>query len=178
MSMAGWPEHYYGTGLRRDHRTACPSAQDKKPGRRCQCPYRFWVPDPSKRSRQRRVTIDGALSLAEAKREKERLIVEARMRIANGIADPHTATIPTLCQWAHRCLTETWRDLSPRTIQSRESAYRLHIHPHLGHLNLDAVTPFVIDSWLNDLIGTAGVRRYIEVAAETMENMLNIAVDL
>ncbi|MCW2959650.1 MAG: integrase [Thermoleophilia bacterium] len=179
-TRSGWAEPL-GSGVRRDHRVACVSSNDRRSGRRCECPYSCWVPDPSKTSGRRRAQIDGSLSPTAARAEKQRLVVAAREAISTGRTVVHavTGSTPELREWARRCLTKTWDDLSPRTIDTRERSYRLHIDPHLGHRQIGDISPFDIDEWQNTLKAEAGeITRTIEKAVEALRAMLNLAVKL
>lgn len=183
MRQPSWNESL-GDGIRRDHRTTCASSRDRRPRRRCGCPYSCWVPDPSKRGGQRRVQISGDLAPAEAKREKQRLVVAARHAAATAPAHPvgerapATLSMPTVLEWVKRCMASPWRDLAPTTRATREQTYRRMIHPHLGAHRLDQITPLVIADWYDALHAAHGVTRTTELAAETLRAMLNVAVEL
>jgi integrase len=173
--VTNWNESL-GEGIRRDHRAACASSKDRKPNRSCGCPFSFWVPDPSKKGGQRRAKIDGAMSFPQARKEKERLVVVARAHARNAANQSHES--PTLFEWAQRCFAKTWADKSPGTIASREQAYRLYIHDHLGSHTLGDITPLVVSDWFTAIEDAKGRSRATEIAGETLRAMLNVAVKL
>src|SRR5438128_5220357 len=70
----GWRETAE-RGLYRAHRLACPSSRDRKPGRRCGCPWELAVPGSAPGS-TRIVTFTGTIS--QARMERRRLLVEGR----------------------------------------------------------------------------------------------------
>lgn len=177
---SGWNESL-GGGLRRDHRVACTSTTDRRAKRACGCPYSTWIPDPSKREGRTRARIDGAMSLADARRERHRILVEARDRVARGeLAAPAASRADnvTLRAWAKRCFELTWAGLAPRTIETRERAYRLRIDPHLGAHTLAELTPLVVDTWLRGLVRSDGQVRAVEHAAECLRALCGVAVSL
>lgn len=181
MGSAGWAEAYKGTGLARAHRVACASSADRKPRRACGCPWTFWVPDPTKRSGQRRERLDGALTLTQVKASKQRMVDAARDQM---VAAANHAALPaggrlTVRDWAIRVFRTEWADRKPKTLQTWRGDYEKRIDPHLGHHLLEDVTPLLVQDWIARLITERGhMCRSIEKAVQTLGRMMVIAEDL
>lgn len=170
----GWNESL-GNGIRKDHRVACKSSQDRKPNRKCACPYSYSLPDPSRKGGQRRARSDGSLSLRSVIREKQRRAEDARRKIAIGHSAPVES--PTLFEWYQHCMKKAWADRAHETREIRRRSYENYIHDPLGHRRLDAITPLVVASWFDDVVAADGgnLTRTIEQAGESLRAAFGVA---
>lgn len=159
----GWRETVE-PGVRRHHTVACPRSSDRKPRRRCKCPWSLKVPgvQPGTVTDE---TFTG--SLTEARNHR-------RMRQANGRPVAKVPSCPTLHEWAKHYFRANSGRWAPATVVSRDRSYRLHIQPRLGGYLLSDLDASVAQEWI-DRFG--GVRsRHMELAHATLRAMLNRAV--
>jgi integrase len=163
----GWREHVE-TGIYREHRLACPSTRDRRPGRRCDCPYTIAATGAKGRTVQR--TVVG--TLAHARRERARLRADAgTIRAATNRGSE------VLHSFAAAYLRAKSATLRPATISAYDRAYRTRIAPYLGAYRLDELTRERLEGWLADLLRRDPHRRSIEHAVQTLAAMLATAVE-
>jgi len=165
MGSWGWKESIIGTGIRRDHGLHCPSTTDHKAGRRCGCTYSFQPSGGGKR-------ITGVASLSEAKVLKAQLAERARQARESSVS---TSGAPTLVEWTAQVLRIKAGTVKPSTFESYTYAYERRIHPHLGHLQLDAITPVVVDNWIAARIADEGNTPSIYKAFQFLRLTLKMA---
>jgi integrase len=163
----GWRERVE-PGVYREHRVACPSSADRRPGRRCDCPYTVTVTGTAGRTIQRSV----AGSLSDARRERGRLRSDAGS--ARAVSDGGGQTLHAFATMYLRAKSATLR---PATLASYDLAYRTRIAPHLGALRLDELTRERLEIWLAGLVDSDPRTRSIEHAVETLCSMLGTAVE-
>ena len=163
----GWREKVEA-GIYRVHRTACPATRDRKPGRRCGCPYSLAVPG-DRPGKTRLVTHTGTLKEARTQRS---------LLLAAGTTGP---ALPEDIATVHGFAGEWFRAGAPRwspaTISSRDTAYRLRIGPRWGSTRLDKLTRTGIEAWVAQLLAKGEGRRAVQIAVETMRAMLGVARD-
>ncbi len=135
----GWREKIEA-GLYRSHRTGCPSSADKRPGRRCACPFELQVPG-SAPGRSRSVTMTGAV--AEARAARRRLLAEGRP--AAPVAAVERGTLDEFAGHFFRARSAV---LAPSTIAGYEHGYRANVSPALGALDLGDVTRERLEVWI------------------------------
>lgn len=140
----GWREKIEA-GLYRAHRTGCRSSQDRKPGRRCDCPFEYSAPGYEPGT-TRTVTFRGSVSEARA----ERRAAMAAGRPARP-AEP-AAAADDLRAFAARYLAAAAARLAPSSVRTTADAYRLRVDPHLGHLPLDGLSREVLEVWVSSLV--------------------------
>lgn len=165
----GWRETVE-QGLYRSHRVACPSSRDRRPGRRCRCPFQIQVPS-SEAGRTRFVSVDGTVGAARAMRR--RLLAEGRPAPLRASSAP----VETLDDFAAVYLRAKSAVLAANTVRNREDDYRHRISSDLGHLRLEELTRHRIELWLADLIASASSRRMVVQTVATLRVMLATAVE-
>ena len=122
----GWRE-VLEAGLYRSHRVACLSSQDRKPKRRCDCPFQLQVPG-FRPSETRFVAFEG--TVAQARAERRRLLAAGRPAAPRPRADEPE----TLHEFAGRYFRAKSAVLAEHTIAGTDVEYRLRIAPTVGHL--------------------------------------------
>jgi integrase len=163
----GWRE-YIEPGIYREHRVACSSTRDRRPGRRCECPYTITATGASGRTIQRAV----AGTLMDARRERVRLRADAGT--IRAVAERGAETLHSFAAAYLRAKSATLR---PATISAYDRAYRTRVAPALGAYRLDELTRERLEAWLADLLRNDPHRRSIEHAVETLRAMLATAVE-
>jgi integrase len=166
-SRRGWRERLE-TGVYRSHRLACPSSSDRRPGRRCACPYDVAAPTGTGRSKW--ITVDG--TLADARKARAR----AQATVGTASAE-RSGQDETLRTFAARWLRTRSADLRPATLAIYNRQYRVRIDPHLGHRTLEELTRSRVQEWIAALLRTDPRRRSIELAVGTLSTMLSAAVE-
>jgi integrase len=168
-----WSESH-GNGIRREHRLWCDASNHRIAGRRCACPYSFWMPR-SEGAKRHRARVYGSLADARhAKRDAEHAAEQLRRTRANQLAG--ITTIPTLDAWFDALLHREWRRVRVSTRERRQIDYR-RLTSALGAHRLDRLTVPAVHAWLHDTIDRDGNRRCVQAALETLEAMLAIAVE-
>jgi integrase len=140
----GWREKIE-PGIYRNHRLACDSSSDHKPGRRCACPLLIVVPGEGG---TKQVPFRG--TPAQARRERHRRMGEGKSRGAREVAAP----AGSLHELASSFFTAKAPVLAPSTIKGYNEAYRMRVAPTLGALPLEAVTREQVEVWLAELVST------------------------
>lgn len=160
----GWRERIQA-GVYRSHRVVCPSSKDRKPGRRCRCPWQVVVPGRAPGT-TRLVTVEGSLRDAVAKRRA--------LQAAGRPTPARTAEreIVTLDDLAGAYLRAKEPLLAPDTIRNRGDDYRLRIAPDIGHLDLHDVDRRRVEAWLSDLTRRASSRRMVVQTVATLRVIL------
>ena len=162
----GWRETIE-PGLYRTHRVACPSSVDRRPRRRCGCPFQIVVP-AARPGATRLLTVAGTVSAARA--ERDRLRGEGRPQL------PAVVEPGTLDEFAGEYLRAKAPTLAPSTVKAREEAYRLRVSPVLGDLELVEVTRQRVEVWLADTLRSSS-RHATWKALEALRVMLKAAVE-
>jgi integrase len=164
----GWREPVE-SGVHRIHRLACPSSGDRKPRRRCACPYEVRV--PTGRRGGAMLTVDG--NLEDARRARAKAIAEAGTvraePLARGDDTLHGFSIDYFRARAHR--------LRPGSLEVYERQYRTRIAPTLGSLRLDQLTRQRLEAWLAGLVERDPARRSVEQAVTALSSMLGVAAE-
>jgi len=163
----GWREKVE-KGIYREHRVACPSSLDRKPGRRCQCPYTLVVPGDQP-GKTRQVSHPGPV--AEARNQRRTLLAAGTTR------SPASTDDGTLNAFALTYFAAKGPILSPNTIRNRGDDYSRRIAPDLGHLQLDELTRERLQQWLISLLPRSKSQRMSEQAVATLRAMLSTAVE-
>ncbi len=163
----GWREKIEA-GLYRSHRTGCPSSADKRPGRRCACPFELQVPG-SAPGRSRSVTMTGAV--AEARAARRRLLAEGRP--AAPVAAVERGTLDEFAGHFFRARSAV---LAPSTIAGYEHGYRANVSPALGALDLGDVTRERLEVWIAEL-STTRSRHAVWKAHTALRSILKSAVE-
>jgi len=150
-------------GLRHDHTVTC-TASGIMNG--CNCPFSFWAPRATPR---RRVRVAGterdALTLRQHMQHEASSTIHMVSYTPTNHAAPTpavsppptlqapapTSHTPTFGEWAQRVMETVWLNHSATTRQTRTSCYRVHVEPHLAHLDLADVNATVVEHWLADL---------------------------
>ncbi len=145
----GWRERVEA-GLYRVHRVGCPSSSDRKPGRRCGCPWSVQAPDVEPGS-TRTVTLTGTLT--EVRAARRALVAAGR---PEALAEPVEAD--DLRTFARRYFQASAARLAPSTVRMTADAFRLRVDPYLGTLALDEISRERLEVWLAGL-ATAGASR-------------------
>jgi integrase len=165
----GWRETIE-PGLYRAHRLACPSSADRRPGRRCRCPFQIQAPG-ARPGATRFVSVPG--TVGEARAERRRLLAAGRSESA---ADHPAVGSDTLDAFAAHYLRAKSAVLAPATIYTTEESYRLRVSPELGGLRLDEITRERVEVWLAQLVGRASSRRMVTKTVEALRVILAAAV--
>jgi integrase len=170
LPRRGWSEPIE-PGIRREHRTACESSRDRRPGRRCRCPFLIRVPGPGGTGSSGGArTVHGSLS--DARRIRAQAIAEGRTVRAVPVA------VETLHDFSISWFRARAPVLADATLFGYEHAYRRRIAPHLGGLRLDELTRERLEVWLATLLEAEPERRRsIEQAVGALSTMLTAAVD-
>lgn len=161
----GWRETIE-PGLYRAHRVACPSSADKRPGRRCGCPFELKVPGVTPGSVTSVTVVAG---IAEARAERRRRLAAGRPKaVATG---PETLTdfFATYMRLAERTL-------APGTLYTYDECFRLRIHPALGDLSLTEITRERVAAFVNELASQASSTRIVTKTIEALSACLASAV--
>ncbi len=162
----GWRETLL-PGIYRAHKVSCRSTRDRKPGRRCQCPFELKAPGMV-RGTTRTVTFYGSKS--EAVAERRRLLAAGRaIGIVNG-----DGTLRDLAGDYFRAKAPL---LAGATIRNRDDDYRLRIEPALGDLLLGQVTRERIAVWVASLAARSSSRRMLVQTVATLRVILEIGVE-
>lgn len=159
-----------GDGIRVDHRSSCSAVHP-----RCTCP-KSWAGRQQNGARaKRRTGFVGTFT--EAKIAKGAEAADARrVGVAVTLAPPvEQATMPTLYEFARMLLSDPLAR-KPITTDRYADAYRLRIHPHLGYLRLDEITPRICRNWCDELVRREGDRICAKKAAKTLIWLLNEAI--
>lgn len=153
---SGWGESM-GGGIRRDHRVACSSSQDRRRGRRCSCPFSWWgsVVHGSERVRSRSFG-----TLAEARAAKQAQLVEARVRRAlvpverQRRADSRDGV--TVFSYYSRWLKKNAERWSPNSVYIHDYMYRKHMHERFGSMLLGDLNPTMLEAWFAAVVEASG----------------------
>ncbi len=167
MSRRGWREKVE-PGLYRAHRLGCRSTADRRPGRRCSCPFEVKAPG-QRPGTSRTVTIAGAV--AEARAERRRLMAAGRPAAPSA---PEVGTVHGLAADWFRAGASRW---SPGTLALRDHAYRERIAPRFADTMLADLTRPAVEGWAAGLIDAGHGRRAVETAVEALRAMLAVALD-
>jgi len=163
----GWRERIE-KGLYRSHRVSCRSTQDRRPDRRCQCPFELIVPGVAP-GKTRTVMHPGPVT--DARAERRRLLGDGRPRIT-------TATAPgTLNELAAAYFRAKAPVLASNTIRNREDDYRLRIAPELGDLALVDLTRERLEEFVAVLTTRSQSLRMIVQTVATLRAILATAVE-
>lgn len=155
-------------GLYRAHRLACPSSIDRRPGRRCQCPYEAKVPGVALGT-TRSVTLAGPLSAARAQRR--RLMAVGRPATVD---DSAVVTLDDLAKRVFQARSGSW---AANTLRNREDDYVRRLSPVLGDLAVEEIDRRRVEGWLSSLIASGASRRMIVQAAATLRVILGVGVE-
>ncbi|MCW2922112.1 MAG: site-specific integrase [Thermoleophilia bacterium] len=156
-----------GDGIRVDHRSTCGASYP-----RCECPKSWAGPQRNGVRAKRRTGFIGTFT--EAKAEKA---ADARRVVAGTPAvTPVLAGMPTLFEFAQRCLSDRFAPRRQISIDWYERPYRLRIHAHLGGLPLDRITFTEVRAWCDQLIEREGDRECAKDAFGTLRWLLGQAV--
>ena len=161
----GWRERIEA-GLYRAHRLACASSRDRRPGRRCGCPWQLVVPGAHPGDTQ---FVSFAGSIREARAERRRLLAAGRPEPVVHRPPPEPATLD---DFAGHYLRARSAVLSPHTIAGTETEYRLRVSPVLGRLRLEDITRERVEVWLAGLVATASSRRMVVQAVAALRDVL------
>ncbi len=157
----GWREAVE-PGISRGHTTSCPSTSDRKTGRRCACPWFLVVPALRRPGTTTTAIFRGTLTGARAERQRALLAERPALAASPGVVRDYAR------RWfkagAHR-----W---SPRTFETRERAYRVHIDPAFGAVPPGQIDTADIERWVVKLLGCGQPRRQVEIAYETLRPLL------
>lgn len=162
----GWRERVE-TGLYRMHRSACRSTSDRRPGRRCSCPFQIVVPGLNVGTTSL-VTVKDSVAVARAER---------RRRMSEGRPESDTTTPLILDELAALYFQTKDGTLAPNTIADADVAYRLRIAPSLGRLALAEVTRERVELWLADLVRASSSTRMVRSTAGTLRRILAAGVE-
>lgn len=171
MSRA-WRESM-GEGIYRAHTSTCPSSTDKKPNRKCQCPYRWnkpWVLGVE----QGPQTFHGSITEARALKRKQKADSDSARKAK--VNTRGTAPSMTLHEWSKFCMRSAVNRCKPSTLESYDVAYGQRVFPHLGNMRLDAITPRVVDQWMQARIKSEGNIQSVFKAYQVLRLFLNEAV--
>ena len=166
----GWRETIE-PGLYRAHRLACPSSSDRRPGRRCRCPFQIQVPG-TRAGATRFASVAG--TIGEARAERRRLLAAGRPEPA---PDAPLLASDTLDAFAGHYLRAKAAVLAPATIYTTEESYRLRVSPELGGLRLEQITRERVEVWLAQLVVRASSRRMVTKTVEALRVILAAAVE-
>lgn len=161
----GWKEPVED-GIRRSHRTACPRSSDQTAGRKCGCPFEIKVPGRTPRSRTSE-TVHGTLT--EARQRRRLLLSMGRPERTDERADI------TVHDHARDWLRGQ-QGYAASTLDSRARACRLHILPHIGGIEVQALTTRRLVEWVQQMKESGAGHRAMELAVTNLHAMLNIAV--
>lgn len=139
----GWREKIE-PGIYRNHRVACDSSSDHKPGRRCGCPLLLVVPGEGA---TQQVQFQG--TTAQARRERHRRLGDRKA--TRGVREP-AGSLHGLAMAYFKAKAPV---LAPSTIKGYNEAYRLRIARSLGALPLEAITRERVEVWLANLVATS-----------------------
>lgn len=156
-------------GLYREHRAACPARVDRRPGRRCECPWIVAVPGADTRRTTTR-TVYGTKT--DALRRRDELRVEQRAAAGRPAAGP-AGTLDDLARDYFRLFDGR---LAGKTLMIQDEEYRRRILPVLGDLDLAALTREVVEAWLAGLIAAGKSRRMVGEAVKTLRVILKAGV--
>ena len=162
----GWREPIE-TGIYRNHVVACPSARDRRPGRRCQCRLQIAVPGVT---HTRLVTLDEGVTVRQARTERRRLQAAGRP-VVQSAAGPGTVH-----ELAVAYLRATAPLLAPSTTRSTEDSYRRHVAPTLRDTRLAELRRPQIEAWLGGLLAQGVSSHGARKALAALRVMLSFAV--
>lgn len=168
----GWREQL-GDGIYREHGVACPSSDDRKPGRRCTCPFGFKV-----RGKRPGTTTDVRFrgTLAEAKRERARLRLAQHDTPRDAEPGGRRGDV-LLVDHAADYLRTRSAVLSAASIRIMETDLRLRIIPALGSRRLDALDRRTVEGFVADLVRQAQTHSMLRRTVATLRSVLAAAVD-
>lgn len=171
MGSTGWAESFYGTGIRRDHRVACPTSKDRRTTRRCKCPFSFWAVIDGERERKK------AASYAEAKRLKAWYAAQqspraASSRVVESRGEAQETVRAHFARWMRWGETGRHKPWSPATIANRDKAWRLCIEGRIDHLPVSSITPSLLDEWIEQMLAEGRGHRSAQMAFETIRALL------
>ncbi len=163
----GWREKIE-PGINRAHRVACPSTLDKRPARRCSCPYEIQVPGYHPAT-SRTVTVAGTLT--DARNQRRAFLAAGRP------ASPHPIDPDTLDDFARHYLRTVAPRQAPSSIKTTSDGYRLRVSPSLGDLRLEDLTRQRLELWLADLVEQGATRDMTHKAIKALRVILAKAVE-
>ena len=148
---------------RKKRRSAWASILEVEPGARYR--IRYWAKGPDGDYRRRSETVRGSRKDAE-KRRAELMLDHS-----------DDAPCPTVRQaWEQWCLPDLRSlresgDFAPLSVRAHETAWRLHVEPTWGSVQLDAVRPLQVQQWLSGL-----TRSQAQTAMATLSRIMDYAV--
>ena len=163
----GWRERIEA-GLYRAHRVSCPSTRDRRPGRRCKCPFEIKAPGRVPGT-TRNVTVLGGVTDARAERRRLMAVGRPESNASEGAGTLHT--------FAAEWFTAGEPLWTPGTLSVRDHAYRTRIEPAFGDRRLTTLRRPEVEAWAADLIERGHGRRAVEIAVQTLRAMLSVALD-
>lgn len=116
--------------------------------------------------------------LFTTKRQAEawiREIEEQLVAVATGAAPPETITVAELVE---RWLVARARELRPKTIEGYEHTVNRHLLPHLGHIEVRELTPYHVQSWIDELAAAGVGATTLGHAVKRLRSALDGAVRL
>jgi integrase len=164
----GWREQIE-PGLYRAHRLGCRSTIDRRPRRRCACPYEIQYPGRTP-GRTTSSIVHGGLD--EARAERRRRQSAPRQPIPS--AEPAEVLLD---DFAAQYFCAKAPVLAGATIRTREEDYRKRIAPSLGGLALSEITRERVAIWLADVVRSAPSSRMTTQTVATLRVILATALE-
>lgn len=107
-------------------------------------------------------------------KQAQQWLTVVESEIIKGEWVPPEAGEVNLGEYATRWISE--RKLAPRTREGYEDLYRLHIRPHMAHLDLGAITPQTIRTWRKRLLNGGTTEPQTVKAYCLLRAVLNTAI--
>lgn len=166
----GWRETIE-PGLYRAHWLGCASSRDRRPGRRCGCPFQIRAPGGAPGT-TRTLSVPG--SIGEARAERRRLLAAGRPASAGRGPGAAPLTLHDLTERVFLARGAVW---AANTLRNRDDDYRRRIAPRLGALLLAELDRSRVELWLAEMVAGGASRRAIVQTVATLKVILGAGVE-